>query len=161
MRLVTFYLVLLALLLCAQHALANSISIRGGPSIQDGKPDGSAKYLGVRQESPAGVGYVATEFGGWADSQVGHKSSAIAKAQVGVNPGSRVGVYGKAFLGIAVITGTDELLGGHFQFVEDIGVGVRDHDTFVELTYSHISSAGLSSPNKGRDFIVFGMGVLF
>lgn len=162
MRLVTFWLIMLGLLLVAKHSLADSISVRGGPSLQDGKPSGETKYFGVRGETEAGVGYVATEIGGWVDNAGnGRKSSLISKVQLGINPGNRVGVYGKVFIGPAIITSTDSMLGGHFQFAQDFGIGIRDRDTFVEFGYSHVSSAGLSKPNKGRDWISFSAGVLF
>lgn len=162
MRLVTFWLIMLGLLMVAKHSLADSLSVRGGPSLQDGKPSGETKYFGVRGETESGVGYVATEFGGWADNAgSGRKSSLISKAQIGVNPGSKVGVYGKVFIGPALISGTDTMLGGNFQFAQDFGIGIRDRDTFVEFGYSHVSSAGLSKPNKGRDFLTFGAGIFF
>lgn len=161
MRLVTFWLIILGLLMVAKHSLADSISIRGGPSLQDGKPNGEAKYFGVRYEAPLGIGYVATEGGGWVDNGEGRKSSLVGKLQLGVAPGQRVGIYAKGFLGPCAISATDGLLGGLFQICSDIGVGFRDTSSFIDFGYSHISSAGLSKPNKGRDLVIFSAGVLF
>ncbi len=161
MRLVTFWLIMLGLLMIAKHSLADSISVRGGPSLQDGKPNGESKYFGVRYEAPLGIGYIATEGGGWVDNGEGRKSSLFMKGQVGAVPGPKIGVFGKAFLGPCFISAIDTMLGGHLQFCTDIGVGVRDKDTFMSVGYGHVSSAGIYSPNTGRDWLTFEVGVSF
>lgn len=143
-------------------ARAEDVSIRGGPSIVDGKPSGAAKIFGVRVEDDLFYGVrQAIEVGGWADKAEGHKSSLYSKFQLGVSPGMEEGIYGSAFLGVAGISATDRLLGGRLQFSEDIAVGFREVCSFMSVGYSHFSSAGLSSPNKGRDFLTFSAGVRF
>ena len=104
--------------------------------------------------------YQAMELGGYTDNVgTGRSSSLFATFQVGVKAGPEVGFYGKAFLGAGGITTTDSLLGGRFQFMEEVGFGIRDTKTFVEWVYCHVSSAGISSPNQGRDFIAVGAGI--
>lgn len=61
--------------------------------------------------------------------------------------------------GPCVYTRKDDVLGGHFQFNHDLSVGITDGLTSVQLGYKHISSAGLSEPNKGHDFFWLGLGV--
>lgn len=147
--------------LLVPSALAD-MALRGGPALIDGGPTGTAKYFALRGETKEFRGiYTAVEGGGWVDRGAGRKSALVGKYQVGVNPGSERGIYGKAFLGIAGISSTDCLLGGKAQFSEDFGVGFRDYDTAFEVAYSHFSSAGLFKPNKGRDFILGSIGVRF
>lgn len=60
----------------------------------------------------------------------------------------------KSFWSIGGITHPDAKLGGHFQFSHDIGVGVNSDGTGIGVGWKHISSAGLSMPNRGRDAIL-------
>lgn len=161
MRYVIFWTAALTLLFHATARAEDSYSFRGGPALMNGSPTGTAKYFALRNETHQIRGvYSAVEGGGWVDRVGGgRKSSAVGKAQVGINPGSEKGVYGKAFLGIAALSHTDSLLGGHGQFTQDFGVGFRDYYTAFDVTYSHFSSAGLAKPNRGRDWILFSVGV--
>jgi hypothetical protein len=152
---------LLLLLLPISYA-DDSVLLRGGPSIIDGSPSGQSKIFGIREESYQLRGfYTATELGGWVDQRETTQDSLFAKFQLGVSPGEDVGVFAKAFTGPALISHTDSLLGGHLQFATDIGFGVRDNHTSVALVYTHFSSAGIATPNKGRDFLVLEAGVRF
>lgn len=58
--------------------------------------------------------------------------------------------------GLAAISSPDSYLGGRFpQFNGDLYLGVRDKNgAGVGLEYDHISSAGIISPNVGRDFML-------
>ena len=58
-------------------------------------------------------------------------------------------------IGLAFITAPDGYLGGVVpNFNENLGVGIRDDDgAGFGLEYNHLSSAGIYSPNIGRDFI--------
>ena len=68
-------------------------------------------------------------------------------------------MYGYAFFGPALISATDTQLSTNFQFATDIGFGVRDRETFMSVGYGHISNAGIKLPNKGRDYLLFLVGV--
>lgn len=63
--------------------------------------------------------------------------------------------------GLAYITTPDSYLGGHTpQFNGDLYVGLRDKNNMgLGMRYSHLSSAGLILPNKGRDFVTVEIGV--
>lgn len=63
--------------------------------------------------------------------------------------------------GLAIVSTPDIYLGGNFpQFQSEIGVTLRDKSgDGIGLTYSHISSAGILSPNQGRDFIALELSV--
>lgn len=62
----------------------------------------------------------------------------------------------RAGYGLAAITTPDSYLGGRFpQFQGEIYIGFRDHrGNGIGVQYEHISSAGLVTPNNGRDFMV-------
>jgi hypothetical protein len=94
------------------------------------------------------------ELGLFADSS-GHdrKSSGFGFYSIGteVNPGYLVI---RSLWGVGMITSPDSMLGGNFQFTQDLLIGVRDNKkNMIGLVYKHISSAGLELPNKGRDFL--------
>lgn len=153
------FLVFFLVLFCIKKCFADDWSFKGGPSIENGK----AKYFALRHESDKfyGVGF-GTELGAWVDnSGRGQEGALIITKQLGISPGADTGVFGKAFIGPALISNTDTVLGGYFQFKSDIGFGVRDEHSFVCVNYSHISSAGLSRPNKGRDWLLFEIGLRF
>lgn len=63
--------------------------------------------------------------------------------------------------GLAVISTPDSYLGGRFpQFDSELYLGVRDSaGRAVGFKYEHVSSAGLVSPNKGRDFLLLEIGL--
>lgn len=153
-------MITLIALLLLQSVQADDYSFRMGPGIVDGKQTGTVKTFSFRQETPLVYSLqTALEGGFWNDTEASRHSSAFALGQVGVKPGSETGLYGSAFIGVAALSHTDSLLGGHVQFVENIGLGVRDEMTFTSVDYRHFSSAGLSKPNKGRDFFVFSVGI--
>lgn len=62
----------------------------------------------------------------------------------------------RAGWGLGGIATPDSYLGGRFpQFNGEVYLGVRDHrGNGIGLGYEHISSAGLVTPNQGRDFFV-------
>jgi hypothetical protein len=138
-------------------------SLRFGPSVQAGAPDGSAKLFGLRREAYQFYGvYLAEEIGGFVDNGgKGRSGSGFGSVQLGVEPGAEVGMYGKAFLGPCVITARDSQLGGFGQFCSNVGLGMRDQYSFLGVNYVHMSSAGLAMPNHGRDWLVFEMGLRF
>lgn len=154
---------MLVLLFAARDfARADDYAFRMGPGIAPGLT-GKVKLFSIRTEEDLIYGIrFAKEGGFWVDNRgAGNDGSVYGKLQLGVAPGNVQGVYGSAFIGPALISQSDASLGGHFQFSEDIGVGVRDETSFVHLGYVHFSSAGLSSPNRGRDFLIGSVGLRF
>lgn len=154
---------MLILLWTAQDiARADDVSFRMGMGILNGERTGAIKTFSIREEQHAiGPIHTAYEGGLWTDtgSSQGRRSSAFALGQIGVKPGAERGLYGSAFLGIAGITHPDSQLGGVGQFSENFGLGIRDGSSFIGVDYRHLSSAGIFKPNKGRDFLVFSVGV--
>jgi hypothetical protein len=92
--------------------------------------------------------------GGWIDVSSPYKSSsALLSGQVGFEVNSN-GLVGGIFSGPTLISNTDQLLGGHFQFMDDLHLGIQDcHSSYIGVFYRHLSSAGLETPNIGRDVI--------
>ncbi len=162
MRQVILWTIALTILFyCTSHARSDDYSIKFGPGIRDSKLTGSTKAFGLRRESSLGSGlHLGLEGGGYVDNGGhGRSSSFIAKAQVGVMPGMEAGIFGKAFVGPCLISATDSQLGGHGQICADTGIGIRDKETFMDISYGHISSAGLALPNQGRDYLSFECGL--
>ena len=62
-------------------------------------------------------------------------------------------VYMESMHGVGGISHPDRLLGGHFQFFHNLGLGIKDKaGNSLGLVFKHISSAGIEKPNVGRNF---------
>lgn len=142
-------------------ARADDYSFKYGMGLYNGSPTGSVKQFSFRSEQHELYAiHSATEGGFWVDNLGdGRRGAVFGKYQLGVKPGSEVGVYGKAFWGISLQSSTDTQLGGIAQFSQDAGLGIRDETSFVEVGYTHFSSAGIFLPNRGRDFLTLSMGI--
>jgi hypothetical protein len=153
----------LALAALPLRALGDDWSIRGGAAVINGSLDASVKIFGLRHEAYFFYGvYTAQELGGYVDNGgEGRSGSLLGKVQIGIKPGPEVGGFGKVFTGPCAISSPDSQLGSWYQWCTDFGIGIRDEMTFMDLTYSHISNAGVVLPNHGRDFTVMEMGFRF
>lgn len=92
--------------------------------------------------------------GGWLDNRgQGRTSSAFGGYQIGFDVENDV-FEASVFTGPSLISSTDVALGGILQFNETVFLGIRDKsgDT-IGMAYNHFSSAGLESPNLGKDFM--------
>jgi hypothetical protein len=92
--------------------------------------------------------------GGWLDNAGNGKSgSALLSYQIGFEVNEN-GLVGAVFTGPTLITETDSLLGDHFEFMDDLHLGIQDRDSnYIGIMYRHLSDAGISSVNIGRDII--------
>lgn len=93
--------------------------------------------------------------GGWIDNAGnGRTGSALVSGQLGYEVNSN-GLVGSVFCGPTLISHPDQqLLGGYFEFMEDLHLGIQDeHGSYIGIMYRHISDAGLTSVNIGRDII--------
>lgn len=127
------------------------------------KPTPEIKAFTLRYEMPLLYPCLAIEGGLWSDKgpkEEGRKGSGLLALQLGVKPESDH-FYVKAFWGVAALSATDTQLGGHSQFMMDLGLGFQDELRFVGIGIKHISSAGIWKPNHGRDFIMAELGVYF
>lgn len=74
---------------------------------------------------------------------------------IGVSTMSRSGMFLKVFFGPLLLTNWDDRLGGLFQFNNDLELGLKGQNGFaIGVNYKHISNAGITQPNLGRDFIL-------
>ena len=95
------------------------------------------------------------EFGGWVDNvSSDRKSAGYASASLGIEPKFSDWFYINSFWGVALITNTDTQLSTPYEFMQDLGVGVKDsRGVRIGTGYKHISNAGIKQPNRGRDFL--------
>jgi hypothetical protein len=93
--------------------------------------------------------------GGWTDcAGNGRSDSAFFSDQIGFEVVTGTGTYASVYSGPTAITATDAYLGGHFQFQEDVHLGIQDQQSnSIGVMYKHFSSAGIYTPNIGRDFM--------
>lgn len=147
----------IALATCAANAEAGSFGRYGVGafnSAEHSKAETKVFSLGYEDEV-IGPMIKQVEAGLWVDATGnGRRSSGFASYSIGVecSPGSLVL---RTLWGVGAITSPDAFLGGWFQFNQDLLLGFKDsRGTVFGLNYKHLSSAGIYSPNKGRDFLV-------
>lgn len=98
------------------------------------------------------------EFGGYgAGSGVGRSGAVFGATMLGIRAGSIDGLNAQLLAGTQFISQTDVALSSNFQFTEEVSVSYQS----LGLGYRHISNAGITRPNLGRDYyflnIVFPM----
>lgn len=152
------FLAFIFLLYSVHSCFAGEAVIRYGLGFAqpEGSRDALVKTLGVGFRNNLNSQILwQVETGMFSDSQsnLGRNSAATLKAQLGIAP-SIGAFYAGAFFGAGGISKTDTLLSSHFQFFHDLELGFRDAvGTGMAFGWSHISNAGLSLPNHGRDFL--------
>lgn len=153
-----FRTVVFSLLLCLQANAEDKFLLKYHVNAVDGVS--SVKGLSLAKQSSWYMLETKTELGGWFDTRPGAKSGAFGFYGVGVQPEAGA-FYVNFFQSVGLISSPDAYLGGHFQFCEEVGLGIKDQDkgSMVGLFYKHISSAGIYKPNKGRDMIGIQVGL--
>ena len=98
--------------------------------------------------------FTRTTLGLWVDnSGNGQSNSGFISEQLGYEIRHN-GTIVSIFTGPSFITTPDTVLGGYFQFVSDLHLGLEDtRHNYLGVFYRHISSAGLYYPNLGRDMV--------
>lgn len=144
------------------YAGESPLGAKFGLGMLGGSRTSEIKIFSLRSESPVEdtALHNAQEAGLWTDTRgdLGRKGALFYKYQVGVKPQSEH-VYFKAFAGPSLQSSTDSQLGGILQISSDFGLGFQDQGSYVGLSYSHFSSAGVFKVNKGRDFFCFEAGL--
>jgi len=98
---------------------------------------------------------------GWFEDLSGHGESSLwVSPLIGVRTISHFGPELHIAVGPAYLQNPDQVLGGHFQFSLEGGVGISDGKTSLGLEWKHLSSAGIEMPNQGRDFISIQLRIL-
>lgn len=158
-RLLPLLLVILPLLLLIGPAFADQAGIRYGlgVGVKEANSVADIKAFSAFYSTPVFSLFSQKFEGGlWVDPHGGteRSSSAFGSYSLGVrvdNPS----FYAAIYWGAGLITHRDSRLGSNNQFFNDAVIGFKDSaERHIGLSYKHISNAGLSSPNKGRDFIM-------
>lgn len=152
------FVVTLFVLLTATKALSDEISIAYGLGEAESAVSSAAetKVFEISyRKSIAHAFYWAFEVGGWLDSSGDPNRS--SSTFFSTSPGYIVDIGHfeiRNSYGISYVTSPDEYLGGSFpQFHGEVYVGIRDDaGCGFGVKYNHFSSAGIFTPNIGRDF---------
>lgn len=156
-------LTLLAFLLFSGSAMASlSISVGAGKAITDNPPQPFERAVALGYQIPLGMDVFARpEAGYFLDISGGdHLSSWWAGAMLGVQALSKNGTEIHIGVGPAYLENPDGILGGHFQFTPEFGIGISSEDVYIGVAWKHLSSAGFEMPNIGRDFITLQLRLL-
>lgn len=158
-------IIALVLMLCtaATTAHADDIYLTGALGVfNSGKSSLSeTKFANVGYRTDLGWFKQQAEIGGWVDRAGGGRSdSAYGAYQLGWEVNGPC--IARIMTGPAWITTPDAYLGGRFEFKEDIYVGEEDKDgRTIGVKYNHLSSAGIYTPNLGRDLLGIEIGIRF
>lgn len=134
-----------------------TIGLKYGVGIlQTGK---ESQYVAVSYQSQIYKGISNTlEVCGYVDQQRGRAPAMCASYSLGIRV-LKPNYYLESMHGLGFINSTDVLLGGRFQFFQELGVGIRDKDGYsIGAHVKHISSAGIHNPNIGRNYIGIKLG---
>lgn len=123
----------------------------------------TVKTLSLGVQMPFFAGLIQqVEAGAWVDTSGidGRSGSQYLGWSTGVDITAGY-LNAQSLWGVTGITNTDNMLGGHFQFHQDLFLGLKDAKKhYIGFNYSHFSSAGLSSPNLGRDLLSLKIGFM-
>ncbi len=150
--------------LCCRIAAADQMAFKYGLGTL--LPDNSGrnvKAFSLSYQDYMGFGITEQfELGAFGDTfGHGRESSAFAFYSLGTTVDAEPFRL-QALWGAGGISNPDNRLGGLFQFTHDLCFSLYNRTgESIGIGYKHISSAGLSSPNRGRDFILMRMGVNF
>ncbi len=148
------------LLICFMLALASvahadvtaMVGVGDGIMKGAGTPFERTVVLGYEHKFPVGA-FVRPQVGYFLDVSGVNRSSFFGSGLVGIRTISPVGPMLHFAVGPAYLQNPDQILGGHFQFNLEFGIGMDDKNFSLEAVVSHLSSAGIEQPNRGRDFI--------
>lgn len=154
MRSLITSLLLLPLLL-SNLALADlSVSVGAGKAITDHPAEPFERAIALGYQFPIAADlFIRPEGGYFLDVSGQGKSSFWAAPLLGVRALSRTGSEIHLAVGPGYLDQPDEILGGHFQFSLEGGIGISDKNVYIGMAWKHLSSAGFEMPNQGRDFI--------
>lgn len=133
-----------------------SFGVGEGNSAKQHTGEVKVGSIGIREELYQGI-YLQYKLGFFGDGSGDPTRKGSLFGSIG--PGMLIDLHPveiRAGYGLAAISTPDSYLGGSFpQFQGEAYVGFRDYrGNGIGLSYEHISSAGFSTPNQGRDFMV-------
>jgi Lipid A 3-O-deacylase (PagL) len=162
LRQLAVFTALIFTILYAMSAKADEVYLTGAVGVfNSGKSSLSeTKYTAAGYRTSLGWFKQDLELGGWIDRVPGRSGSAYSAYQVGWEVDGPMIM--RVMTGPAFISTTDEYLGGHFQLKDDFYLGIKDTEgRTMGVKYNHISSAGIETPNIGRDFFGLEIGLSF
>lgn len=142
----------------AQADLVTSVGV--GKGIMEGHGTPFERVAALGYQFNWGDFFMRPESGWFEDLSGNGKSSLWIAPLVGVRALSQVGPELHIAMGPGYLQNPDQVLGGHFQFSLEGGLGISDKNVYLGLAWKHLSSAGIEVPNQGRDFIVIQLRVL-
>lgn len=153
----------LALLLLSTPALADvTLSLGAGKGAfgDPGTPFERVMSVGYEHTFHTGV-FVRPQVGYFIDNAGGGQlSSGWVTTLFGVKAKSKVGPELHFAVGPSYLQHPDTVLGGHFQFNLEAGIGLADENFFVGVNATHLSSGPIYEVNRGRDAIMAQVRVL-
>lgn len=149
MRYITLLLLLITSLAEADDYATVSLGVFN--SAKQSHAESKFINVGHRENTILGLTY-QYEAGGWTDVAGGGRGgSGYGAVQAGVQTNGPI--YARVMTGPALITSPDSYLGGYLNFTEDFYIGLKGpNGNTVGVKYKHISNAGITQPNVGRDF---------
>lgn len=109
----------------------------------------SALYSFTLERTIEEESFYKLDFGFWTDNQPGHSSAPFMGPVIGYHFLHPSGISLTPVFGILVMGNPDAVLGAPFNFTEELAIGYHT----VSIGWKHISNAGTSSPNMGRDYL--------
>ena len=163
MKIRSLFLILVVMVLISHRCKASDALFDVGLGIfQSGvsQPAETKFGAGGIQEDMWGPIKSRYTLGGWIDNTGnGRKSSAFVAAQLGFEVDNN-GWIASIYSGPSLLSQTDCYLAGTFEFYNSINFGMQDKfNNYIGIMYRHLSSAGFSMPNIGRD--VMGLEIKF
>lgn len=152
MKYITLVLILITSVSKADDYMTAAVGVFN--SGKDSHAESKFINVGHRDSTILGLTY-QYEIGGWTDTASHSRSGSVYGAlQAGVETDGLV--FARVMTGPALITSPDSYLGGYLNFTEDFYIGLKGpNSNTVGIKYKHISNAGLTQPNLGRDFAGF------
>jgi len=144
-------------LLYPSHSLADAILFRYGLGFgapgQTGR--GEVKWFSIGLEKDHKQPWVSqAEIGVISDMKQGLGRNSGLFVSYAAGPKMQLGPVQTRYLwGVGYLSHPDQLLSSHFQFTHDLTIGLYDRTSGLSLGYKHISNAGITLPNRGRDFV--------
>lgn len=144
---------ILFILLFSLNSFADEVTMRFGVEpVKKQNSFSDVKHLSIGLEADLKENvYYKFDLGYWADKRKGAENSFYFAPALGLTISPWI-FKAKVYAGVAAISETDTYLGGHFQFYEGVYLGIFEGKASIGLDLFHLSSAGLYSPNIGRNF---------
>lgn len=143
--------ILLLFLLASSAQAETTLTVGLGKGVMEHEPFERAASIGYRINLSDNW-FIKPEIGGWLGGR--GKESWFIGCPIGLQVWVPVtGLYATAAVGPSRISQPDEMLGGRGQCDVEFGLGLKTEKANIGAVWKHFSSAGLATPNLGRDFV--------